>query len=618
MANAPNVTLNCPRTVLTAFQDLLQGTPILGTRMTSPYSGEVIILPHDAAQLTARHLQILARNERVNTTGVMNTGLYGGLLTEDQIARLRCLVKATNIGGIAYPEFTGGYGCARIPLAQPKTIVVDQSGLQWQGDLRNTGGMFFYPTNEEDPSLPPAYAAWQNDMYQAMYGAPRSPHPTPGETLPVTWNGVAGQLALDQVQLGIQSEFTQALDAVVNQAGLDAAIVARQVNFKFLKAGMGFFADGLGLSSAQTTRLEHARLLGIQRALENLVALPLAERQTRLSKIARIELPFSGGKPELAPTLGAIGALVGQLGLTWGGTPNEDAYSQRDGLINATTNCGDPHAMIGNEGGHQSVDASMATNAYLQHLNVAYNALAQVRLTHLATPVAAIAPPAGPAQLAPVASLEVLRNLVREAINHRVPAGQECPDRGSWAAFDESGWEYGVSGRSGARSVANVNYQISIQADGTSLEVRDKRSGYTEITDAGQLQEVFRTFMTQAQPAVVAEAGAADALLARWCSLRDNNAALPPIQVARLLLVDYIEDLHRPEHREVVQDYIGSIEANDIACVLDLRMFLQSFKMGQIRREQWNRSDILARLIEFIENELERPAIPGVNPSRWQ
>ena len=74
------------------------------------------------------------------------------------------------------------------------------------------------------------------------------------------------------------------------------------------------------------------------------------------------------------------------------------------------------------------------------------------------------APAFGIASAAPVASLEALRHLVREAINHRVPAGPECPAPGSWSAPDANGWEYGVSGHSRARSVANVNYQISILA----------------------------------------------------------------------------------------------------------------------------------------------------------
>ena len=389
-----DVNLNCPQTVLAAFQNLLRGTPILGTTITNPYTGQNITLPQHAEDLTPRHLQILARNESFNTDGIMKTGLYSGLLTDDQIARLRCLVKATNVAGTTYPNQMGGYPQQCPILAfqpQPKTIVIDQSGLQWQGDFRNTGGMFFYPNNPNDLRLPQNYANWQKDMFLAMYGSARPANP-PGLVLDVTWNGVAGQLALNQIDLGIESEFTQALDAVVYQANMDPSIEPRQVNFKFLKAGMGFFASGLNLTQQQQTDLEYARLYGIQRALQHLFSLSPQERQLRLGKIGRIELPFSGGKPEHAQPLEAIRTLVRQLGLEWGGVPNEDAYSPRVGFINATTNCGDPHAMVGNEGEYYSVDAAMATNAYLQHLNVAFNQSANIRLTHIQAPILSNAP----------------------------------------------------------------------------------------------------------------------------------------------------------------------------------------------------------------------------------
>ena len=53
--------------------------------------------------------------------------------------------------------------------------------------------------------------------------------------------------------------------------------------------------------------------------------------------------------------------------------PNEDALMPRAGFVNATTNCGDPHAMIGNEGSHQSANASIATNAQVLNLNIEFN-----------------------------------------------------------------------------------------------------------------------------------------------------------------------------------------------------------------------------------------------------
>lgn len=78
--NAGAVQLNCPPQILQAFQNLLRGTPILGATFINPYTGQPETFPADPNQLTARHLQILARNEQSNTNGIMNTVLYQGLL----------------------------------------------------------------------------------------------------------------------------------------------------------------------------------------------------------------------------------------------------------------------------------------------------------------------------------------------------------------------------------------------------------------------------------------------------------------------------------------------------------------------------------------------------------
>ena len=77
----------------------------------------------------------------------MECRLYGGLLTEDQIARIRCLVKGSTVVGKVTATHVYGYGPRKAQeLSKPEdVIVIDQAGLQWQGDLRNTGGMFFYP-----------------------------------------------------------------------------------------------------------------------------------------------------------------------------------------------------------------------------------------------------------------------------------------------------------------------------------------------------------------------------------------------------------------------------------------------------------------------------------------
>ncbi len=117
-----------------------------------------------------------------------------------------------------------------------------------------------------------------------------------------------------------------------------------------------------------------ARLKGIERALQRLVNLPEGDRRLALGQVARIELPFSATRdPRSQEVLNRIGALVWQLDVVWGGAPAEDVLIPREGYVNATTNTGDNHAPIGNEGGYASVDAMISSNAVVDHLNAAAN-----------------------------------------------------------------------------------------------------------------------------------------------------------------------------------------------------------------------------------------------------
>ncbi|MBP6918605.1 MAG: hypothetical protein KBB94_06795, partial [Legionellaceae bacterium] len=369
-----NSHLNCPAPILAAFKETLTGADgrniLGGVVLNNPNGGSNVTLPLHISDLTPLHLQLLARNEVANTTGVMKTELYQGLLNADQIARIRCLVKATNtstvtrvhtIGG--YPEATSRPSSAGTP--NNKTVVIDQAGLQWQGDYRNTGGLFFYPHTPSDPRLPAGYAAWQNEMYQAMYGQCRSVASS-ANFMEVTWDtknsnqNVRGRIDLDGVEMAISAEFSQALAA----AALQTRGSRQPVNFKFLKAGMGCFAEGIARASTrELARLEVTRLKGIEQALIKLSQLDPVERAQILGAVRAIELPFSASyDADTTAILDRIESLVTNMGLEWMGAEPEDALTLRPGYTNALTNCGDPHAMIGNEGWYGSVDAMIRTN----------------------------------------------------------------------------------------------------------------------------------------------------------------------------------------------------------------------------------------------------------------
>ena len=387
------VELFYPSSVLDSFREIIRQSTLCGKKYNNPYTGEEEQFPLDHNEFTARHLQILARNERSNVSGEVNFPLYGNLLSEDQITRIRCLVKGTVVVGKVTATHMSGFGRAVEALTRPEeVIIIDQAGLQWQGDLRNTGGMFFYPSHRSS-SLPAHYNAWQNDMYLQMYGKERPVVASDG--IDVEWGlsldsdeRIPGILDLNGVTQGIKTEFQQALLGVVNYSK-ELPRDSKPVNFKFLKAGMGFFCAGLfdpiikapfvGLQNNGLARLELARLKGILAVLQEY------PRGTDFGKVSRVSLPFSAGTPggadsdlikQYDPLLKAIHAQCDRLGLTWGGAQIEDALKPVSGYVNALTNCADPHAQIGNEGGYSSVDAAIASNIpQIHRMNPAYNHL---------------------------------------------------------------------------------------------------------------------------------------------------------------------------------------------------------------------------------------------------
>lgn len=375
--NPSDIQVKCPPRILQEFQKLIGSAPkLLGAHFENPYTGKIERFPDKAEDFTARHLQILARNENVNVTGSMNRAqaLYGDALTVDQVARLRCLVKATTVSGLVNVGIEGGYpkiGSEQKKDAPEKMVLIDQSGLQWQGDLRNTGGMFFYPNDMASVKID-NYAAWQADMYKAMYGGERPKTPS-ANSVEVQWKGITGKLDLTQVALGIHVEFLQALEAAGSIKDNDNP--DKKVNLRYLKAGMGFFANGLtieGKNGKDHPKLLGARLDGIIGAFEYLKTLPEAERKQILGNLGRVELPFSEGE-QFKAKLQTIEELAKAVGLEWGGAGPKDALASDPRYINASTTGADPHAMPGNEGGYRSVDAMMSMNARIEHLNAAAN-----------------------------------------------------------------------------------------------------------------------------------------------------------------------------------------------------------------------------------------------------
>ncbi|GDX36284.1 hypothetical protein LBMAG18_07950 [Alphaproteobacteria bacterium] len=386
-----NCKVICPSDVLEQFRELMSQTQVLGTEITDPYTDKTFTIPSNPQELQPWHLHLLARNEHKNVNGVFNFKLYSNLMKDDQITRLRCLVKATTLVGLDSVEASGGYPNGNLvkKINDPqKIIVIDQSGLQWQDDHRNTGGMFFYP----DPTANTAiisggdymkFQEFQKDMYQAMYGIKR-PENCDSDNIEVNWLGVKGKIDLKGVSLGIKEEFLQALNSAI--ASSDFLEGDEKIVFRFLKAGMGFFRSGilspysqLPKDKIKIARLENARLRGIMDALQELDNVLPKEptiREKFFKKVKALQLPFSKNLTSLSSSdqfieeehttelsiLDGIKNLASKLGIEHKGDHVIDACEPESGFIVATTNTGDPHALLGNEGGYQSVDAAISSN----------------------------------------------------------------------------------------------------------------------------------------------------------------------------------------------------------------------------------------------------------------
>ncbi len=100
------------------------------------------------------------------------------------------MVRETVIAGLTSITHRGGFGSAKVKLDEPEQgILIDQIGLQWQDDYRNTGGMFFYPNDPNHPKLPQGYAKWQSQIYRSIYQKDMPARSELKQFFKVNWNG---------------------------------------------------------------------------------------------------------------------------------------------------------------------------------------------------------------------------------------------------------------------------------------------------------------------------------------------------------------------------------------------------------------------------------------------
>ncbi|MCS5710335.1 hypothetical protein [Candidatus Berkiella aquae] len=306
-----------------------------------------------ADKLTLIDLVAIARNESANTTGIIQYDQYNGIDKKIIIA-LRDLVKHCVIVGKDVATHFGGY-----PAGQPKSklnkevYVCDLPGLQFQ-QLDNTGRHVLIAVNNDFP---------QGDLDQEIYLN------TVGENKPTysdarknkTNRFIKGTFKDKEVYFDTQAYYAfiaQDFILAAKALHIQAKNEEKELNFKFLKYGAGFFAEDLE-GEAKNQLSEHLTK-GVLLGLYQWLKLPLAQR----NKIKRIELPFykEVDNVVIENTLNEIASICAQHDIEFSAT-NQDALAQTSKkYITATTNCSDPHAPTGNEMHYGSVDAAIAEN----------------------------------------------------------------------------------------------------------------------------------------------------------------------------------------------------------------------------------------------------------------
>ncbi len=510
-----STTVHCPKHILKAFQELVKRNNWEGKEYADHYrltGGKPTItkLPEKAEDFTPIHLQILARNEKVNTDGVIKKAQYASI-SEDDTTLLRALVKQTVVSGIVSAKGYGGYPrgnrIIEIPQEQQKTIIIDQSGFQAQNP-GNTFDMFFYPAQADQNRLRQSEL-----MHQNLYQKPRPKFASAGNSIDAKFNSLDGKLDLNGFKEGIKVEFLQAIRAAGSQSeGLQDG---EKILFRYLKAGMGFFMDGLSdkhntsliKSLEEGPKLEKTRLEGILSALQEINQLDSTTKVQLLGKVKAIQLPYSDSEnSELKSLLNTIGEESIKAGLEWKGAGKTDALKPETGFVIATTNTGDPHAMIGNEGDYKSVDAAIACNCptTIHRHNVAVNEKAKFEVFENELTIERSSAEAATSTSIPSLTSEPItksnheEELIKLIQNLSTNLGLFTARPGNWFSLNENKTlEIGKSG-SGLLSISSIHHQIGIkEEDGIEkLLVFEKTApSYTLVEDSNAREDACKRIL---------------------------------------------------------------------------------------------------------------------------
>lgn len=317
--------------------------------------------------VTLKMLQMISRNEKVNTTGKIPEQFTG--LTSEQIYAIKDLIRHCVVVGTDKATKYGGYpiGSQSVSINPPQpTIICDLAALQFQ-QAYNSGRLVLIPV--DDPELPKGEL--DDQIYQATVGESKKTaaeikalrEEKQKQQYPqVNCCGKQVYLDLNAYKKFVAKDFILAALTVAKQ-GKD--VTPKDIWFNFLNYGTGFFVNSN--NPELRTQLQINIYAGILEGLQELFKNNTLKEQ--LTNIKVFNFPYFKEKQnkEVQQIKKQINDLCNQNGKKASFEDCDALQPQPNGLFNdqytlATTNCGDPHAMAGNEMNHGSVDAGIAEN----------------------------------------------------------------------------------------------------------------------------------------------------------------------------------------------------------------------------------------------------------------
>ena len=327
--NDSNVTIFGPLWLQHGLEQLAKHTPPDIVLEVMDNKGSKLI---ELDSFGLKALQMIARNERCNTSGEIAFSLYENVIKDRSVIySIKDLVRQSVIIGLDETTHFGGYG-TRKSAQVSQIILIDLIGLQFQKPY-NSGRLVLIGPNE--------YVGLLDDFIL---------------------ENVTGQkrVSFEQIKSDRTGRFKKCGDAYFDTYAYEKFVeqdfilvclalqdtlgpAANEINLKFLKYGTGFFA---GLYARI---LEQHISKGIYAAMKQLL-------ESGRNQIKSFEFPFYQSDQHTKQLSKLCKKHSVECRLT-----KYDALQQTH-LKTATTNCADPHAVAGNEMGYSSVDAAIAEN----------------------------------------------------------------------------------------------------------------------------------------------------------------------------------------------------------------------------------------------------------------